>query len=73
MDIKQEILKRLDQLPPQLQRQVLEFSQGLALSVPKGGPGVDLLRFAGVLGDEDAKAITEAIEEGCERVDSNEW
>jgi hypothetical protein len=71
--IEQEILKELDRLPPELQRQVLEFTRSLTLSTPKGVPGQQLLRFAGVLNTEDAQAMTQVIEAECERVDSNAW
>ena len=71
--IKQEIVKRLDYLPLELQRRVLDFTRALVLSQPKGVPGKQLLRFAGILEAEDAQAMTQAIEAGCERVDVNEW
>ena len=71
--IKQEIVKQLDHLPPELQRRVLDFTQALILSSPKGVPGRQLLRFAGVLREEDAKTMTQAIQSGCEQVDTDEW
>jgi len=40
---------------------------------PKGVSGRDLLRFAGILDAESAREMEEAIEEGCERVDLDEW
>jgi hypothetical protein len=72
-DLKQEILKHLDQLPVELQRWVLAFIQELAESRPKGVPGRELLRFAGMLSEDEAKVWMKAIEAGCERVDLNEW
>jgi hypothetical protein len=59
--------------PLELQRKVLEFTQALALSLPKGVPGKQLLRFAGVIEADDTRVMSQAIEEGCERVDENEW
>jgi hypothetical protein len=64
--IKQEIAKQLDRLPPELQRRVLDFTQALILSLPKGVSGKQLIRFAGILEAEDARAIAQAIEAGCE-------
>ena len=64
--IKQEIAKQLDHLPPELQRRVLDFTQALILSLPKGVSGKQLIRFAGILEAEDARAIAQAIEAGCE-------
>ncbi len=71
--IKQEILKELDRLPPELQRQVLDFARALGSSVSEGVPGKELLRFAGILTPEEAELMERAIEEGCERVDLSEW
>ena len=70
--IKQEIAEQLDHLPPELQRQVLDFARALTLSSPKGVPGKQLLQFAGTLTEEDAQAMMQAIETGCEQVDANE-
>jgi hypothetical protein len=73
MTIEEEIIKELDRLPPELQRRVLEFTRALALSLPKGVPGKQLLRFFGVLSAEDARAMAQAIEAECEQVDHNAW
>ncbi len=70
--IKQEIVRQLDHLPLEFQRRILDFTQALVLSLPKGVSGKQLLRFAGVLKAEDAQVMTQAIEAGCERVDTNE-
>jgi hypothetical protein len=67
------LLKELDQLPPLLQRKVVEFAHSLAKSRPRGTPGRQLLKFAGILSPEEAEAMMAAIEEDCERVDPNEW
>ena len=70
--IREQLLKELEQLSPNLQRRVVDFAAALVQSVPKGTPGDQLLRFAGVLDPEDAREMIEAIEAGCERVDGNE-
>ena len=71
--IKQEIIEQLDKLPLELQRRVLDFAHALVMSTPRGTPGKDLLRFAGMIDEEDLKAIEKAIEEGCERIDESKW
>ncbi|WP_240610801.1 DUF2281 domain-containing protein [Ammonifex thiophilus] len=71
--IREEILRELDRLPPELQREVLDFARALASSVSEGTPGEKLLRFAGILTPEEAELMERAIEEGCERVDLSEW
>ncbi len=38
-----------------------------------GTAGDSLLRFAGAIADEDLKDIAQAIDEDCEKVDSDEW
>lgn len=40
---------------------------------PEGTPGYALLRFSGIITEEDAQAMGQAIEEGCEQVDIDEW
>ncbi len=71
--IHDELLKQLERLSPNLQRRVVEFAAALVRSVPKGTPGDELLRFCGVLPPEDAQAMIEAIQSGCERIDGDGW
>jgi len=71
--LKEELLKHLEHLPSELQRQVLELSRAMARSAARGIPGKQLFRFSGILSQEDASAMAQLIEEGCERVDPNEW
>jgi hypothetical protein len=70
--IKEKVLEQLDVLPDELQRRVLDFAQALALSLPKGVPGANLLRFAGSIPPDDLRLMSEAIESGCEEV-GDEW
>jgi hypothetical protein len=71
--IKEQILNDLDQLSPELQRRAADLVHRLVSPLPKGVSGRDLLRFAGTLDDESAREMTEAIEQGCERVDLDAW
>ncbi len=73
ISIKQEIIEQLDKLPIGLQKRVLDFTQALVLSMPKGMSGRDLMKFVGIISPEDAKAMQKAIEEGCEQVNKDEW
>lgn len=69
-----EVYERLKVMPPNLQQQVLEFTQNLADSTKEQGvPGSQLLRFAGTIEIEDLKLMSEAINQDCEQVDINEW
>lgn len=71
--ILDEVIEKLKILPHDQQRQVLEFARALALSIPRGVPGRELLRFAGALPPEEIQLMSEAIEQGCERIDGDEW
>ena len=73
MTVVDEIIEQLKSLPHELQWRVLEFTRALALSVPRGVPGHRLLRFAGAIPLDDVQRMREAIEQGCEQVDVNEW
>lgn len=68
-----KVVEQLETLPATLQQQVLEFIQTLKASTPLGVPGRQLLRFAGAIPADDLQLMHQAIEEGCEQVDMNEW
>lgn len=69
----EQVISRMRQLPEAMQQQVLTFTQMLQASMPVGVPGRSLLAFAGAIPADDLLLMSEAIEEGCERVDSDEW
>jgi hypothetical protein len=71
--IRKEILGQLDQLGSDQQRRVLDFARSLATNTSRRVPGKDLLSFVGAISDDDLRMMTQAIEEGCERVNLNEW
>ncbi len=56
---------------PRDQRVVMHIESVGAL--PPGTPAADLLQFVGMISDEDLKLMSDAIEEGCERVDPDGW
>lgn len=68
-----KVIEQLRSLPNELQWRVLEFTRALATSVPHGVPGQQLLRFAGTIPLDDLRLMRQAIEQGCEQVDTNEW
>ena len=69
----EKVVKHLETLPYESQRRVLEFAEALAVSTPRGVPGRTLLRFAGSIPLDDVERMRQAIEQGCEQVDANEW
>jgi hypothetical protein len=73
ISIIDEVIEQLRGMPQDLQGQVLEFARTLVPSQVRGAPGQQLLRFAGSIPQDDLRLMHEAIEQGCEQVDSNEW
>ncbi len=71
--IKKEILEQIAKLPLAKQRLVLRFARGLTANRRKGVPGRALLQFSGTIQTEDLRAMSQAIEEACEKVDVNAW
>jgi hypothetical protein len=71
--IEAEIREQLNQLPPEQQHQVLEFARSLVKALIRGVPGKALLRFAGILDTDDLATMKQAIEEGCERLNQDDW
>lgn len=68
-----KVVEQLKALPHELQWRVLEFSRALSLSTPHGIGGQQLLKFAGTIPLDDVQLMRQAIEQGCEQVDANEW
>jgi len=68
--IRDNLIAQLDKLPYELQLRVLDFVASL---IPKGIAGKNLLKFEGAIPVADLQLMSNAIEEGCEKVDINEW
>ena len=73
MDFIEELVARVDKLPPEKQEQVLRFVASLAAPGPTGESGTALRRFSGPLDPVSAQEIAQAIDDHCERVDAGEW
>ena len=71
--IDKEIREQLEQLPAAQQRQVLDFARALAAKKRQATAGGALNRFGGTIAKEDLAQIAQAIEEGCEQVNPDEW
>jgi hypothetical protein len=72
-DVKDQILKDLDRLSPDQQKRAAELVSGLVSVLPQGASIEDLQIVAGTLDEESAREMMAAIEDGCERVDPDEW
>jgi len=73
MDVKTEIIRRVEALPLELQCQVLAYVDTIQHATSRGVKGQALLSFAGVLDDTSASEMREAIEASCENIDVREW
>jgi hypothetical protein len=72
MDVRQEIARQVEKLPPDMQEQVLRFVASLSPSAP-GENGARLRQFASSLDSVSARQMMLAIDEECERVDAPGW
>lgn len=68
--VKDSLITQIDKLPHDLQVRALDIIKALT---PKGVEGKSLLRFEGSISADDLQLMSKAIEEGCEKVDVNEW
>ena len=73
LTIKEQILKDLDRMSPELQQRALRLVHNLVDPHPRGASVEDMMSVAGILDDESAREMIEAIEEGCERIDLEGW
>jgi hypothetical protein len=73
VSLKNKLIEQIDDLPYELQVRVLDFAKALAISAPKGVRGEELTRFAGAIPADDLQMMAEAIEDGCEKIDRDEW
>ena len=71
--IEKALRDQLAQLPADQQRQVLDFARALAVKKHATTSGKALCQFGGAIAKEDLDLIAQAIEEGCEQVNPDEW
>lgn len=71
--IEKELREQLDKLLTAQQRQVLDFARTLATRKRRMASGRALSEFAGTIAKEDLAQIVQAIDEGCEQVNPDEW
>lgn len=75
-EIKQRVLENLDTLDRPGKLVVLDLSEALSsrAKLPaERDTRAALLKYAGTISKEDLDLISEAIEEGCEKVDEEGW
>jgi len=69
--VKNEIIQALDRLDPEQLEEVLMFAR--QLSRPQGETLESLKEIIGLLPNEALDEIEAAIEDGCEKIDYDEW
>jgi hypothetical protein len=69
--IKDDLIDQIENMPYELQIKVLDFAKQLQTGKLKGVKGKDLMQFVGTIDEEDLDLMEKAIEEGCERIDTN--
>ena len=73
LSIIEQVIEQLSNMPQSLQQQVLQFARVLGQIRTQGTPGHQMLKFAGSIQADDLALMQDAIEEGCEQVDLDEW
>jgi hypothetical protein len=68
-----ELLSFFAQLPAYDQAKVVDFARSLVRTPNRGTPGKDLLKIVGLIDMTELEQMEHAIEEECERVESNGW
>jgi hypothetical protein len=68
-----QLLKQVDQLSAEDQHRVLEFASTLLKTNPPKNRPKHFLELFGTLDSQSAEEMKQAIEEGCERIDPNDW
>lgn len=71
--IEKAILDEVHHLGTDHQQKVLDYARSLSENGLKSVSGKDLLRFAGTIEKDDLKKITQAVNDGCENINANEW
>lgn len=71
--VRDQIIEQLSGMSEEEQRRILEIARSMSTKPGDGVNGNSLLRFAGTISADDARRMSEAIEEGCERIDPDEW
>lgn len=71
--IDNEMLELWSRLDGEGRRAVLDFAKGVKTPLSEGGVGAEFVRFAGTIDIDDLDRMSAAIEDGCEKVNLDEW
>lgn len=70
---KDQIMKQLSGMSEEEQWRILEITGPMSAKPGEGVSGGSLLRFAGTISTDDARRMSEAIEESCRLKGSTLW
>lgn len=73
LEIKKKLIEDLSNLPFDSQKKVQEFAHALLITQSRGKSGKEMIKFSGIMSNDDAGELKRIIESGCEKVDLNEW
>ncbi len=71
--LKKQLLHDLDKLPAEMQKKVKDYVHAMLIEKHEGVKGRSLIKYSGILNEEESKRISSVVREGCGTVDSNEW
>ncbi|MBN2077860.1 MAG: hypothetical protein JW838_02770 [Spirochaetes bacterium] len=69
--LKKQLLHDLEKLPAEMQKKVKDYVHALLIEKQEGVKGRSLLKYSGILSEEDSKRLSSVVREGCGTVDSN--
>jgi hypothetical protein len=72
-EIKKKLIEDLNNLPFDSQKKVQEFAHALLITQHRGKSGKEMIKFSGILTNDEAGELKQIIESGCEKVYLNEW
>lgn len=70
--MRTQIVEDFERLSPELQERARDLVHGLSSPRPKGATVDELHPLVGILDEDSAREMMEAIEASCERVDRDE-
>ncbi len=71
--IVNQVVEKMNYLPPKLQRRVLSYVESLNKPGKRGVVGKKLLKFSGAIAVDDLATMKKAVEADCEQVNPNKW
>lgn len=67
--MRKQIVDDFDRLSPDLQERARDLVHGLVVTRPKGATVDDLTPVVGILDEDSARQMMEAVAAGCEQVE----